>query len=138
MWFPFAFAFAILTSVHIPLIKHLAKGVNSITFVFTNNFFALPFLLIITLLLTGFPNVTHAFYLYAFLASIMDMLSFVLSIWAFKYSSISLVTPLSSVTPLFTTIAAIVYLKEPLEMRSLVGMIIIIIGAYFLNISNVK
>jgi drug/metabolite transporter (DMT)-like permease len=72
------------------------------------------------------------------IAGVLDALAFIASTIAIKRSSISLLAPISSFNPVFTTLFAIVGLGEIPTFTRLLGIIIVVIGAYLLNIQDLK
>ncbi len=59
-----------------------------------------------------------------------------LIVWALKRSDLSLMAPLTSVTPLFMIPVAAVVLGEAPSVAGGVGVAVIVVGAYLLNVSD--
>ena len=96
------------------------------------------FQIILIYVLGGMPHILPKFYLFITFSSVLDVIAFTASTWAIMTSPVSLISPLSSFNPVFTTIFAMLTLKEiPTPMKTL-GIFIVVIGVYFLNISDAK
>jgi len=137
-WFFLALFFALWTSIGTSITKKLTTKLDLITLIIVQGIAVLPFQLILVILLGGIPSVSLNFYLFIFAAACIDSLTALLSITALKISPISLLAPLSSFNPVFTTIIASVFLHETLSTEKYLGIITIIIGTYILNISELK
>ncbi len=136
MWFILSLFFALWSSVNVILVKKLA-GKLSIRVLLTFNFiFSIPFYLIIIFFTGGFPKAATNFYLLVSTSSLIDFLAFNASTTAIKISPISLISPISSFTPIFTSIIAVLTLKEVPSFLHLLGIAIIVLGAYILNLSD--
>ena len=59
-----------------------------------------------------------------------------LIVWALKRSDLSLMAPLTSLTPLFMIPVALVVLGEAPSVAGGVGVAVIVVGAYLLNVSD--
>lgn len=59
-----------------------------------------------------------------------------LIVWALKRSDLSLVAPLTSLTPLFMIPTAAIVLDEAPSVAGAVGVAVIVVGAYLLNVSD--
>lgn len=55
---------------------------------------------------------------------------------AIKKFDVSYVTPMFNVTPLFVFIFAVIFLKEPVTLMRVIGIVLITISLYVLNISD--
>ncbi len=137
-WFWLSLFFALYTSVLISFIKQLTQKTHYIFVIFAGNIFTLPFTFLIILLTGGIPNVTPKFYLLMTSSSIFDLIAAISSYLAISISPISLVSPISSFNPIFTTIFAALAIHEIPSPVKLVGIATIVSGAYLLNISDIK
>lgn len=100
--------------------------------------FLSPFMLFIILFSGEIPHPFSSFYSLVFIAAILDFFAAIFSIYAIKTSPISLIAPISSFNPVFTTIIAFFTLHEILSTTKLLGILIIVLGTYLLNISELK
>jgi drug/metabolite transporter (DMT)-like permease len=138
MWFALALFYALWASINLTVIKKILSSLDSLTALFLSLLFTLPFSFAIVYLTSGIPHANLNFFQSIIIAGVLDVIAFVASFWALKSSPISEIAPLSSITPIFTAILAIFLLKEVPTLPKIIGIIIIVIGTYFLNISQVK
>lgn len=138
MWFLLSLFFALWTSISISVLKKLTIHVSPLPLLLVSNLLTLPFMFLIILLSGGIPQVTSNFYLLILASAMLDSVAFAASINAIKMSSISLISPISSFNPVFTTIIAAWTLGETPTITKLLGILIIVFGAYLLNISDIK
>jgi len=90
------------------------------------------------LFLGGIPKVTPNFYLYIGIAGFLDAVAFSCSFFAIKRSSISLIAPIASFSPVFTTFIAIFALNEVPAPVKFMGILLVVVGAYLLNVADIK
>ncbi len=99
--------------------------------------FVLPFS-IGFLLFFGVPAFTPEFWKFVFVVSILDTIAAVIYYKALSMSEISLLAPISSFNPAFTLIFATIFLHENPTPIKLIGILLIIIGAYLLNVDQIR
>lgn len=73
-----------------------------------------------------------------FTAALLDVVAFISLFKAIEKTQISIVSPISSFTPLFTTLIAAFALRESPAFIKLVGILLIVAGAYLLNLSEAR
>lgn len=137
-WFWLALFFALWTSVLTSVIKRLTKAINPLFLILISDILTLPFIYLAINYLGGMPSVTGKFYLLMFFSGIIDVVGAVSSFFAIRLSPISLISPISSFNPVFTTLIAALILHETLSLIKLLGIFIVVIGSYLLNISDIK
>ena len=138
MWVVLSLFFALWSSIYYSILKKISSGLHPAVVLFSANLFALPFMIGLIFLLNGFPHVTFSFFLFMVASSILDLFAFLLSIWALKKSPLSLLSPIASFSPVFTALIASSTLHEIPTLFKFLGILIVVIGAYLLNISNLK
>lgn len=138
MWFWLALFFAFWTSIAVSVVKQLTTRINPRTILFVNNLFILPFMLLLLIMVGGFPKASEKFFLLIMSSSLLDVIAGVVSIWAIAHSPISLILPMSSFNPVFTTIIAAFTLTEVPTMIKFAGMLLIVAGSYLLNIADIR
>lgn len=138
MWVWYSLFFAFASSVGISITKKLTSRMNLFLLILAQGVFLSPFMLLIILLSGGFPNPFPSFYPLILIAAILDFFAVIFSMYAIKTSPISLISPISSFNPVFTTIIAFVALHEILNPAKILGIVIIVLGAYLLNVSELK
>ncbi|NWF51695.1 MAG: EamA family transporter [Nitrospirae bacterium] len=95
-------------------------------------------LLFVTLLFIPFPKIDKYFYI-AFLTSIpLEILSIILYIKALRLSPLSLTLPFLALTPLFLIFVSYIIVGEKISLMGCLGILLIVLGSYTLNISQVK
>ena len=138
MWFFLSLYFALWTSLSTFILKRLTKELHPTTILLVGNVFILPFVIILILFLGGVPAVSAQFIPLVVGSSLIDIVAFFVSIYALKISPISLVSPISSFSPVLTSIFGILVLGEVPTNTKFVGILLIVLGAYLLNISDIK
>lgn len=138
MWFVYSLFFAIWTSISLLIIKKLTAKIDSRSLLFIVFIFTIPAVFILLMLTGGIPRVTTNFYVFITIAALMDSVAFLFQFSAINRAPISLIAPIASFTPLFTTIFAIFTLGEIPTPFKFFGIILIVFGAYLLNIEDIK
>ncbi|MBI3486128.1 DMT family transporter [Candidatus Daviesbacteria bacterium] len=138
MWFIYSLFFAFWTSTGLLIIKKISKNLNPRLVFFGQFAFLIPFQLLLLLVLGQNIILSANFYLIITIAAILDLIAFNFSFWSIKNEEISLISPIASFNPVFVTIFAMIFLKETPSLIKWIGVIIIVLGAYLLNISEVK
>lgn len=137
-WFWLSLFFAFWTSISISIVKKLTTRMDWLLLVLVEDIFIMPFMLILIFLLGGIPSLSPKFYLLMFASSILDIITAVASTLAISISPISLISPISSFNPAFTTIIAAFTIHEVPSLTKLLGIIIVVLGAYLLNVSDIR
>lgn len=138
MWVWYSLFFALLSSIGISITKKLTSRMNLFLLILAQGIFLSPFMLPIILLSGGIPHPFPSFYSLIFIAAILDFFAAIFSMYAIKVSPVSLISPISSFNPVFTTIIAFLTLHEILSPTKILGIVIIVLGAYLLNVSELK
>ena len=137
MWVPLALSSAILAAISIFIIKHLLRSVHPISLVVLVHLFTIPFMILL-FFYYKIPVTTPEFFLYITIAGIIAGFAAYTSYKALSYSQISLIIPLSAFLPILTLVWAYFLLGEAPTLVKLGGILIIVIGAYFLDIHDIK
>jgi len=138
MWVLLSLYFALWTAIYLPIAKKVLKSTSPTIFLFISSIFLIVFMLIALSIQGGFPHVSNKFTVLMITSAIFDLVAFILSLWAIKLSPISLLAPINSFNPVFVTIIAMFTLHEIPTSQKLIGILIIVLGSYFLNITDVK
>lgn len=138
MWVFYSLFFAIFSAFGTFLVKHLTKKINYFPLLYIFLAFNISITFILLLFLGGIPKVTPQFYLYMGIAALLDSIAFVSSFWAISKSPISLLSPIASFTPVFTTFIAMFILNEIPTPMKFVGILLVVLGAYLLNAADIK
>ena len=151
-WLIFALGATILTSF-LPICNKLLLRTQTPALVaWKINTFSLPLLAIGTGLFTQchvnfsngsmnctpqLPHIDLIFILALIVSAILNWGATLLSTYALKYADASLVTPLLTFNPTFTVLIAWIVLSEQPGIRETIGIIILLIGAYLLDVQEV-
>lgn len=95
-------------------------------------------MVLIIILKGGFPSISGDFIKLMLSASLIDLVAFFMAIEGIRRSNISIVSPMAAFSPVFTTIIAVFTLNEIPSVYGLLGILIVVIGAYTLNVSEIK
>jgi len=138
MWISYSLYFAIFSALSTFLIKSLTKKINYFALLYILLAFSIPSTFVLLLFLGGIPKVTPNFYLYIGASAVLDTIAFISSFLAISQSAISVLSPISSFSPVFTTIIAAFTIHEIPTPIKFVGILFVVLGAYLLNVSDIK
>lgn len=138
MWFALSLFFALWTSISISIVKRLTVNISPLLLLLIINIFILPFMFILIMFQGGIPKILLHFYPLMLVSALLDVVAAIASINAIRTSSISLISPISSFNPVFTTIIAAFAIGESPSATKFLGITIVVVGAYLLNISDLK
>ena len=135
-WFLFAFACAIISSISAivekkTLMKEHAMEFSTVFSIF-NFLFVLPLLPFVDLGILKDPYTLG--FIYA--TSVLGGLAFFFIAKGARHMEISVVSPLLNFGPVFLIILAWFFLGETLTFQQIIGIMIIILGSYLLEIST--
>jgi drug/metabolite transporter (DMT)-like permease len=99
--------------------------------------YALP-LLLLALWAAGLPTVTRSFWSALAVTLTVNLLAFTLYLRAIKLSPLSLTFPFLAFTPLFLVVTGYVALGELPDALGIVGILLIVVGAYVLNLDKLR
>lgn len=140
MWFVFALLSALFISMRKVSEKHLAQRIHYFTFGWAQQLFALPVVFVAWLLAGEFLNpftLGPNFWLPTMLIWFgFCPLSSFLYINALKHGELSKVLPLQSLGPIFALMLAWPLLHELPSLSALVGITIVVLGVYILNLKG--
>jgi len=138
MWVWYSLFVAVWVTIQTFLIKNLTKKISPLPLLYATFIFSIPFTFILLLFLGGVPKVTDNFYLYMGIAGFLDAIALVSFYLGISRSSISLVAPIASFSPVFTTLIAIFALGEIPTPLKFFGILLVVCGAYLLNVMDAK
>lgn len=95
-------------------------------------FFAALFMLPL-LLVSGIPQLNGTFWIALILVTVIDFISYYLYTLAIKASDLSLTLPMLAFTPLFVLISSIFINNELPRLLGVIGILLVVSGAYILN-----
>ncbi|MBN2094486.1 MAG: DMT family transporter [Candidatus Aenigmarchaeota archaeon] len=133
--FIFAFLSTLMKSTGDVLNKKILKDsdehVIGTGVVFCSFIAALPLLWI-----QGIPEIGGAFWGALFLSAVLNVVTILLQMKALKCSDLSVVSPMQAFTPLFVLLLSAILLAEVPSLLGLVGVLLVIVGSYFLQLNN--
>lgn len=134
MWAFLALGAAVLTSFNPILYKRMLKDADSIVVVWGVTLLALPFLSLFMLALTPqLPSLDWLFVFGVLGSAGLNSVAHLASTRALKLADASLVTPLLIFSPVFTVLISALFLGETPSAQGLLGVGLVLIGAYWLN-----
>ncbi|MCK5168527.1 MAG: EamA family transporter [Bacteroidales bacterium] len=136
-WVLFAFLTALFRSLTDVAGKFGLKNMDEYIVAWALNFFALP-LLIPILFFIEIPEITSGFWLAILVSGTLNIATAILYLKAIKLADLSLVTPLSTFTPLFLLITSPIIVGEFPNIFGLLGIFLIVFGSYVLNLKEKK
>ncbi len=99
--------------------------------------YALPYL-ILGLFFIPFPPMDDTFWICLGIGLPLELISFLCYMRAIKVSPLSLTLPFLAFTPAFVILTGFFILEESLNMHGALGIVLIVLGSYILNISGAK
>src|SRR5262245_4257149 len=138
MWVVYALTAALLTSF-LPIInKRLLVHVRVAIVAWLPNALSLPLLLAATLLLRGWSQVDALFLAGILAAGLLNLIATLASTRALQLTDASVATPLLSFNPAFTLLVSIFTLQEIPGTRGAVGVLLIVLGTYLLQVERAR
>lgn len=134
MWALFALGAALLTSFNPILYKRMLRRANATVVVWSVTLLSLPLLGLFTLALTwALPGLDALFALGVLGSAVLNVAAHLAYTQALKLADASLVTPLLVFSPVFTLLISALFLGEMPSARGLLGVGLVLAGAYWLN-----
>ncbi|HLX58077.1 MAG TPA: DMT family transporter [Ktedonobacteraceae bacterium] len=155
MWATLALTATVLTSILPILNKQLLRDARPALVAWAINVASLPLLAIGTLFLTQctftsaldplplscaahWPQIDAVFVAALLGSALLNWAAILLSTHALSRADASLVTPLLTFNPAFTLLAALVALREIPGPREVLGVVIILLGAYLMEVQEAR
>ena len=137
MGFVFAIVCSFFNAVVDALRKKLVQGSNEYIAFWGLVLFSLPVFLI-AVFLTGWPEIGRNFYIVVPIGVVINIVASLMIFKALKVSPLSLTIPFLAFTPVFLILTSFLMLREIPNVYGLIGIILVTLGAYTLNISKAK
>jgi drug/metabolite transporter (DMT)-like permease len=139
MWVFYSLFFAVWSAFNLLIIKKLTqRKIETIVILYSTLIFQMFLIFLLLFFVGGIPKTTTGFYLHMGASGMLDTIAAVLAFAAIRMSSISLIAPMGSFGPVFTTFIAIFALHEVPTLPKFLGIILVVVGAYLLNVVSVK
>jgi len=137
-WFIYAFICALSVATADALSKKaLATDNDTYLVAWVRIGYAVPFLIFI-LPFIDIPELDNVFFIVTFVLIPLDIIALLLYIKAISISPLSLTLPFLSLTPVFLIGTSYIILGESPDKTGLMGIILVVIGAYLLNVHTIK
>lgn len=134
MWVFFALGAALLSSFNPMLYKRMLKDADAVVVVWGVTLLALPLLGVFTFALTPHLSDLDVWFVLGVIGSAcLNAAAHLANTRALKLADASLVTPLLTFSPIFTLLISAIFLGEAPTARGLLGVGLVLIGAYWLN-----
>jgi len=138
MWFWYAIGSALISAVSIILNKKALKNINASLVSWSLFAFSIPFLAY-SALKDGWPKLNVTFLIATLLSVVSFAFAKTLSLRSLKNSKLmSEIIPLAFFSVFISYILGLIFLKEQIRLIPFFGLILIIIGGYYLKIKEAK
>lgn len=135
LWFVLALIAAITHAARTAVSKKLLQNVDEYLVAWATSIFALPFM-IIALFFFGLPKIDTIFWIALLIGVLLNTITTILYFKSIKLSPLSLTVPFLTFTPLFLLITSPIMLGEFPSLWGVIGISLIVFGAYVLNIQT--
>lgn len=136
MWFFFALTFALASSFGVIIAKKVMKETGEYLYLAVASLFTIPFLFLVIYYFYEVPRIDAVFIRSVLISSTIGIFAAIFAYRAIKISEISLISTISAFNPVFTTLISFVVLGEIVSTKRGIGIIIICLGAYLLELSK--
>ena len=137
-WFVYAFVCALSLATADALSKKaLDDNSDPSIIAWVRTGYTLPFMVIIIPFI-DVPLLDGVFYMATFAAVPLDIVALLLYMKAIKISPLSLTLPFLSLTPVFMVGTSYIILGERPDQSGFIGIILVVIGAYLLNVHTIS
>jgi|TARA_B100000315_G_scaffold43957_1_gene38922 uncharacterized membrane protein len=135
-WYHYALLTAFTLGIADTLVKKAAEKNDEYTLTLVRLAYTLPFI-IPALFFIKIPPLDTTFFSAAAIAIPIDITALTLYQRAIKISPLSLTLPFLAFTPVFVVVTSFVLLEEIPNVNSLVGIVLVFLGVYLLNIHDI-
>ena len=136
-WYHYAFLTALTLGAADTLVKKAAEKEDEYTLTLVRLAYALPFI-IPTLFFIKIPPLDTTFFAATAIAIPIDIIALILYQRAIKMSPLSVTLPFLAFTPVFVVVTSFVLLKEIPDINSLIGIVLVFLGVYLLNVHDIS
>lgn len=137
LWFVFSLLTAIFEATKDAILKKGLEQIDEYVVAWLLVTLPLPFLLVL-LFFVGIPPIDEMFLIALFGSGLICTLTTVMYVKAIKMSPLSLTLPMLMFTPAFLLLTSPIMVGEFPSVMGVVGIVMIVIGAYTLNIKDVE
>jgi len=137
-WFVYAFVCALSLATADALSKKALDDNSDPSIVaWIRTGYALPFMALLIPFIEK-PELDSVFYAATLMAVPLDIIALLLYMKAIKLSPLSLTLPFLSLTPVFLIGTSYIILGEKPDRSGLIGIVLVVIGAYLLNVHTIS
>ena len=136
MWFLYSLTFAFITSISTIIAKRIMRELDEYLYLAIASVFTAPFLFLSVVYFYELPKVDEIFIRSVLISSTIGTFAAIFAYRAIKISEISLISPISAFNPVFTTLISFAVLGEVVSTKRGMGIIVICLGAYLLELSK--
>lgn len=137
MWALYAFLCSLFNAIHGAYGKKLLTRMDHYLITWAMFAFAFPFIATV-LLIVGFPPVKPPFWFAMAVSLLVNCFAFTFYVKAIQLSPLALTFPFLAFTPLFLILTSYVTLGEAPNLRGGIGILLIVVGAYLLNLDRLR
>ena len=137
LWIILAFLAAFFNSIKGVFSKKSVKNIDEYIVAWALRFFTSLFLLV-AFLFIEIPETGDRYLMALLISGSVNVVTTVLAMKALKYSDLSIVAPIATLTPLFLLIISPLIIGEVPTIFGLFGVLLIVFGSYMLNIKKKK
>lgn len=137
MWIAYALLSSLFSATTEALTKKSLARTDEYLVTWLRHLFAIPYLIAL-LPFIEIPRLDQTFWLTILLLLPLEITAIILSIKAIKASPLSLTIPFLAFTPLFLILTSFLILREVPDISGTIGIILITVGGYTLNIHSMK
>ncbi len=139
LWFPYALGAALLASFNPIVVKRLLRDTDVAVVAWAGQAFAVPLLGLTLVTFFGpLPRVDGMFVVGIVGSAGLNAAAHLAATRAYKDADASLVSPLLAVSPAITLLVSVFTLREILTPLPILGVALIILGAYLLNLRSTR
>lgn len=135
IWLLFSFLAAFFTSLLAVFSKKALRKADAYLVIFSQRFISI-LVLAPLLFFIDIPILGNQFWMALVINVVLNLINWVLYMYAIKISDLSLVAPLVTLTPLFLLLTSPFIIGEIPSILGFVGVLLIVVGSYVLNIKK--
>lgn len=135
IWFWLAILSALLSAAAAILQKKVLHDLKALDFTLLMSAFA-AILSAPLFAITDFSNLNTLSFLYLFFKSVLNALAFLCIMTALKNLDLGRTLPILASSPMIIALLAFIFLGEDLKLIEVAGMMLIVIGTYFLELKK--
>lgn len=137
MWFWYALLAAGISAISVNTNKRILKNVNPILLTWSLFALSIPLLIILSLM-NGITRVNILFFIGSIGSGLVFLLSKVTDLHSIKNNALAKIYPLVIFSTIFNYILGLLIFHEVLKLSAIIGMIVVIVGVYLLNVEKAR